>query len=190
MSTTNTPATRRDLGRARAAGRGSILRQPPPDGLAHGRPADGRLPRRRVRHRLLGLGHGLQRPRPACSRSASPPRRGIFAGPWFIAGVVGGLVVRRPGAALLCEVIAALVSMIPGTKWGATVLVSGIVQGLGAELAFALFGYRVFGLVAAVLAGALAGPFAAGVRVDDLDQGLGHWTGSSPTPASWPPRAR
>ena len=30
------------------------------------------------------------------------PAWGIFAGPWFIAGVVGGLVVRRPGAALLC----------------------------------------------------------------------------------------
>lgn len=89
------------------------------------------------------------------------PAWGLFAGPWFIAGVVGGLVVRRPGAALACEVVAALVSMIPGTEWGATVLISGIVQGLGAELVFAAFGYRAFGLVAAVLAGALAGPFAA-----------------------------
>jgi energy-coupling factor transport system substrate-specific component len=92
---------------------------------------------------------------------AFAPLGGLFAGAWFIAGVVGGLVVRRPGAALLCEVIAALVSMLPGTEWGATVLVSGIVQGLGAELVFALFGYRFFGLLAAVLAGAMAGPFAA-----------------------------
>ncbi|MDF2091465.1 ECF transporter S component [Knoellia sp. 3-2P3] len=92
---------------------------------------------------------------------AFAPLGGLFAGTWFIAGVVGGLVVRRPGAALLCEVIAALVSMLPGTEWGATVLVSGIVQGLGAELVFALFGYRFFGLLAAVLAGAMAGPFAA-----------------------------
>ena len=92
---------------------------------------------------------------------AFAPLGGMFAGTWFLAGVVGGLVVRRPGAALLCEVIAALVSMLPGTEWGATVLVSGIVQGLGAELVFALFGYRFFGLLAAVLAGAMAGPFAA-----------------------------
>ena len=63
------------------------------------------------------------------------PLMGLFAGPWFLAGVVGGLVVRRPGAALFCEVVAALVSMLPGTEWGATVLVSGILQGLGAELA-------------------------------------------------------
>jgi energy-coupling factor transport system substrate-specific component len=89
------------------------------------------------------------------------PAAGLLAGPWFLGGVIGGLVVRRPGAALLCEVVAALVSMIPGTEWGATVLVSGVVQGLGAELAFALLGYRFFGVLAAVLAGALSGPFAA-----------------------------
>ena len=52
------------------------------------------------------------------------PLMGLFVGPWFLAGVVGGLVVRRPGAALFCEVVAALVSMLPGTEWGATVLVS------------------------------------------------------------------
>lgn len=89
------------------------------------------------------------------------PLGGLFAGPWFLAGVVGGLVVRRPGAAFFCEVVAALVSMIPGTEWGATTLVSGIVQGFGTELAFALLGYRAFGIAAAMLAGALAGPFAA-----------------------------
>ena len=43
------------------------------------------------------------------------PLMGLFSGPWFLAGVVGGLVVRRPGAALFCEVVAALVAMLPGT---------------------------------------------------------------------------
>jgi energy-coupling factor transport system permease protein len=92
---------------------------------------------------------------------AFPPLQGITAAPWLIAGVVGGLVIRRPGAALLCEVIAALVSMLPGTQWGATVLVSGILQGLGAEIAFALLGYAAFGAGAAALAGALAAPLEA-----------------------------
>ena len=86
------------------------------------------------------------------------PLMGLFVGPWFLAGVVGGLVVRRPGAALFCEVVAALVSMLPGTEWGATVLVSGILQGLGAELAFAIFGYKAFGAAVAVLAGMLSAP--------------------------------
>ena len=86
------------------------------------------------------------------------PLNGLFVGTWFLAGVVGGLVVRRPGAALFCEVVAALVSMLPGTEWGATVLVSGILQGLGAELVFAIFGYKLFGVVVASLAGALSAP--------------------------------
>lgn len=86
------------------------------------------------------------------------PAMGLFVGTWFLAGVVGGLVVRRPGAALLCEVVAALVSMVPGTEWGATVLVSGILQGLGAEIAFAVLGYRLFGVGAAALAGLLSAP--------------------------------
>ncbi|HET6966627.1 MAG TPA: ECF transporter S component, partial [Ornithinibacter sp.] len=30
------------------------------------------------------------------------PLMGLFVGPWFLAGVIGGLVVRRPGAALFC----------------------------------------------------------------------------------------
>ena len=86
------------------------------------------------------------------------PLMGLFVGPWFLAGVVGGLVVRRPGAALFCEVVAALVSMLPGTEWGATVLVSGILQGLGAELAFAVLGYSAFGAAAAAAAGVLSAP--------------------------------
>ncbi len=93
------------------------------------------------------------------------PLMGLFVGPWFLAGVVGGLVVRRPGAALLCEVVAALVSMIPGTEWGATVLVSGVLQGLGAELAFALFGYRLFAVGVAALAGLLSAPLEWGFEV-------------------------
>ncbi len=87
------------------------------------------------------------------------PAMGLFVGPWFLAGVVGGLVVRRPGAALLTEVVAALASMIPGTEWGASVLLSGILEGLGAELVFAAFGYSAFGVVVAGLAGAMSAPF-------------------------------
>ena len=62
-----------------------------------------------------------------------PPLAAIVGAPWLLAGVVGGLVVRRPGAALLCEVLAALVSMLPGTKWGFSTFVAGVLQGLGAE---------------------------------------------------------
>lgn len=100
---------------------------------------------------------GYQGPTTAISQGF-PPLAGLLVGPWFIAGVVGGLVIRRPGAALLCEVIAALVSMLPGTQWGFGTLLAGIFQGVGAEIAFAILGYGFFGLGAAVLAGVLSAP--------------------------------
>ena len=80
-----------------------------------------------------------------------------FAGVWLFAGVLGGLVIRKPGAALLTEVIAAAVSAFIGSQWGITALWSGLVQGLGAELIFAIFAYRIYRSWVAVLAGAGAG---------------------------------
>jgi energy-coupling factor transport system substrate-specific component len=88
-----------------------------------------------------------------------PPSAGLLGGPWLLAGVMGGLIIRRPGAALATEIAAAAVSgLVPGgTEWGMSVLVSGFWQGLGAEVVLAVFLYRRFSLPVAVLAGALAG---------------------------------
>ncbi|MEP6799043.1 MAG: ECF transporter S component [Lapillicoccus sp.] len=90
-----------------------------------------------------------------------PPLQGITSAPWLMAGVVGGLVIRRPGAALFTELVAASVEALIGSSWGVSTLVSGALQGLGAEIAFAVLGYAVFGLAAALLAGALSAPLEA-----------------------------
>ncbi|WP_242686261.1 ECF transporter S component [Aeromicrobium sp. IC_218] len=92
---------------------------------------------------------------------AYPPLAGLFGGVWLIAGVVGGLIVRKPGAALVTELVAAAVSLlvVGGTEWGVSTLASGFFQGLGAELVLALLLYRRFGVVVAALAGAVAGAF-------------------------------
>lgn len=84
------------------------------------------------------------------------PAVGLLGGPWLIAGVVGGLVVRRPGAALFAELLAAAVEALVGNEWGWTTLISGGLQGLGVELALALFAFRRFGWPVAMLAGVLA----------------------------------
>lgn len=86
-----------------------------------------------------------------------PPLAGLYSGGWLIAGVLGGLIIRKPGAALYCEVLAAAVSALLGTQWGILVLVSGAIQGLGAELVFLLFLYRKWNLPVALLAGLGAG---------------------------------
>jgi energy-coupling factor transport system permease protein len=88
--------------------------------------------------------------------AALAPLTALLGGTWFLAGVLGGLVIRRPGAAFFCEVLAALVSALLGNEWGWTTVISGVVQGLGAELVFALLLYRRFALPVAVLAGAFA----------------------------------
>lgn len=88
---------------------------------------------------------------------AFPPAAGLLGGPWLMAGVVGGLVVRRPGAAVVTELLAATVEALLGSHWGFSTLAAGLVQGLGAELVLAVFLYRRFGLPVAVIAGAVAG---------------------------------
>jgi len=89
--------------------------------------------------------------------AVTPGLGGIAVGIWLIGGVLGGLIIRKPGAALFVELVAAMVSAIIGNVWGPEVLLSGLAQGLGAELVFALFMYRRFGLLQAILAGAAAG---------------------------------
>ncbi|PQZ54835.1 MULTISPECIES: ECF transporter S component [unclassified Microbacterium] len=83
----------------------------------------------------------------------TPGLGGIAVGIWLLGGVVGGLVIRKPGAALVVELVAAIVSMLIGNVWGISTVLSGIVQGLGAEIIFALFFYRRFGIAVAALAG-------------------------------------
>ncbi|MFF1539315.1 ECF transporter S component [Microbacterium sp. NPDC058269] len=83
----------------------------------------------------------------------TPGLGGIAVGIWLLGGVVGGLVIRKPGAALVVELVAAIVSMLIGNVWGVSTVLSGIVQGLGAEIIFAFFFYRRFGIAVAALAG-------------------------------------
>jgi energy-coupling factor transport system permease protein len=89
--------------------------------------------------------------------TVTPGLSGLLAGGWLFAGVLGGLIIRKPGAALYTEVVAAVVSMAIGTQWGYTTLIWGVVQGLAAELGFALFAYVNWRLGAALVSGAFAG---------------------------------
>jgi energy-coupling factor transport system substrate-specific component len=86
-----------------------------------------------------------------------PPARGLIAGVWMLPAVVAPLVVRRPGAAIFAETLAAIVEMAVGSPWGVGTVVYGLVQGAGAELIFAFLLYRSWGLPVAILAGGAAG---------------------------------
>lgn len=87
----------------------------------------------------------------------TPGVGGIAVGVWLLGGTLGGLVIRKPGAALLVELIAAIVSAGIGSVWGISTLYSGLAQGFGAELIFLLLAYRRWNVAVAALAGAAAG---------------------------------
>ena len=89
----------------------------------------------------------------------------LLAGTWVIAGPLAGLIIKRRGAALAGELIAASVSFLLASQWSIDALFSGAVQGLGAELVFALFGYRVWGWPVVIFAGAASG---VGMALHDL----------------------
>jgi len=87
-----------------------------------------------------------------------PGLQGLLNGPWLLAGVLGALVVRKPGAALYTEIVAAVVEALVGNQWGGFLTIeAGVVQGIGAEIIVLIFLYRRFSLPVALLAGAAAG---------------------------------
>ncbi|MGH2384815.1 MAG: ECF transporter S component, partial [Candidatus Limnocylindria bacterium] len=89
-----------------------------------------------------------------------PPIQALMYGVWLLPGVLVGLIVRRPGAAFFGGLVSAAVSVLLGSPYGADALISGAIQGGGAELGFALGLYRRWNLPFAMLGGALAGLFA------------------------------
>jgi energy-coupling factor transport system substrate-specific component len=90
-----------------------------------------------------------------------PPAQSVLYGVWLMPAVLGGLIIRKLGAAVYCELVAATLSAVLGSQWGGLVILQGAVQGLGAEAVFAAFRYRTFTLPVAALAGLAAGAFAA-----------------------------
>jgi energy-coupling factor transport system substrate-specific component len=83
---------------------------------------------------------------------AIPPAQNILYGVWLVPAVLAGLIIRKPGAALFTELVAASVSAILGSQWGLDAVVSGALQGLGAEIVFLIVGYRRWTLAVALIA--------------------------------------
>ncbi len=90
---------------------------------------------------------------------AVPWAKNLLYAVWLIPAVLAPLIVRKPGAALFAEMVAAAVSTLLGSQWGPDTLLSGFVQGAAAELVFAFTLYRVYTfpvLASAALASAAA----------------------------------
>lgn len=97
--------------------------------------------------------------------TAARPAQYVISGVWLMPAVVAPLIVRKPGAALFAELVAAILSALMGNAWGLDVVLSGFVQGAAAELIFAFGLYRSWGLATALIAGAAA---AVGEAIHDI----------------------
>jgi energy-coupling factor transport system substrate-specific component len=108
---------------------------------------------------------------------AIPPVQAFFIyGVWLVPAVLAPVIVRRPGAAVFAEMVAAGVSTVFGSPWGPDVLLSGFVQGAAAELIFALTLYRNWSLpvigLAAIASAAAAWIHDWAIYYADADLGL------------------
>lgn len=74
-------------------------------------------------------------------------------GIWFIVSIISAYIIRKPGAALLSETMAAMIEVMIGNAVGPRLILTGLVQGLGAEAAFATTGYKRYNWWVLCLAG-------------------------------------
>ncbi|MEK4699703.1 ECF transporter S component [Solibacillus sp. FSL R7-0668] len=74
-------------------------------------------------------------------------------GIWFIVSIICMYIIRKPGAAVVSETIAATIEVLLGNAVGPRLILSGVIQGLGAEAVFAATRYKRFDLWVLMLAG-------------------------------------
>lgn len=89
-----------------------------------------------------------------------PVTMDVVMGFWFIVSIIAAAIIRKPGAALLSEVLTALVQILLGSPAGLLLIVTGIVQGAGAEAVFAATRWRNYRLPVLMLAGIGAAVFS------------------------------
>ena len=80
----------------------------------------------------------------------------IIYGVWFMAATLAAYIIRKPGVALITEVLAAAIELLMGNTGGLTVVLTGLIQGAGCELAFAMFRYKRWDLLSMSLSGIFA----------------------------------
>jgi energy-coupling factor transport system substrate-specific component len=93
----------------------------------------------------------------AFSNTLVPGLRDLFYGFWLSAGIVAATLLRRPGAAIITQMLAVAVEMALNSQWSAYLLVAALAQGGLVELTFALTRYKRYDVRALMVAGAAAG---------------------------------
>src|SRR4051794_16682601 len=75
-----------------------------------------------------------------------PVTMDVVMGFWFIVSIIAASIIRKPGAALASEMLAAVMEVLLGSPAGLLLLLAAFVQGVGAEAVFAATGWRNYRL--------------------------------------------
>ena len=84
----------------------------------------------------------------------------VVMGFWFIVSIIAAAIIRKPGAALVSELLAAVTEILLGSPAGLLLLLAALIQGAGAELVFAARGWRDYRLPVLMAAGIGAAIFS------------------------------
>jgi len=89
-----------------------------------------------------------------------PLAQEVLFGFRFVASVLAAYIIRKPGAAFIAEVVAAVAEVMTGNPSGAILLLTGVIQGAGAEVPFAVTRWRTYRLPVLLASGASAALFS------------------------------
>lgn len=95
-------------------------------------------------------------------------------GIWIIASPLVAVIIQKPGAALIAEIVAAAVELFTGSHFGLSALLIGVSQGLGAELVFAMTRYRRYDTWTLMLSG--VGAAIGSIVYSLIANGFGYYT--------------
>ncbi len=77
----------------------------------------------------------------------------IIYGVWFMAATTSMYIIRKPGAAFIGEMMAAISEVMLGTPVGVAMLIGAAIQGASSELAFTITRYKRYNIFVLILSG-------------------------------------
>ena len=84
----------------------------------------------------------------------APLANELVFGIWLMAATIAAYIIQKPTVAVIAEILAAVIEVMLGNWFGPMVIVAGFIQGLGAELVFAVYKYERFDMTTMLLAAA------------------------------------
>lgn len=80
----------------------------------------------------------------------------LLYGVYLISALIPMAIIRKPGAAIIGSLFTGIVNLLMGSPYGINIIVASLLQGVGVELAVAIWKYNRFNLVALGLGGIFA----------------------------------